>query len=160
MLRAFAFAALLALSACNFTVSGQQADEKQEAPARAIEAEARQFMADYAADLQRGDRAAVAQRYHSDGAYLVGEGDKSLMTKEEIAQLYLRDWNPPAAFSWEDLSYEPISEDAVLVIGRFHWTMPNQEQPLNFSYSSLLRRDSRGELRIRMEDESTPPPVE
>lgn len=159
MLRAFAFAALLGLSACNFSFSGQQAEQKEAAPAQTIEAEARQFMADYAADLQRGDRLAVAERYHADGAYFVGEGDKSLMTKEQITQLYLGDWNPPAAFSWEDLSYEPISEDAVLVVGRFHWTLPTEERPLNFSYSSLLRRDASGDLRIRMEDESSRPPA-
>lgn len=151
--------ALSLLSACNFSFSGQQAAQQQEAPAQTIEAEARQFMAEYAADLQRGDRLALAERYHADGVYMVGEGDKSLMTKEQITQLYLGDWNPPAAFSWEDLSYEPISADAVLVIGRFHWTLPNQEQPLNFSYSGLLRRDATGALRIRMEDESTRPPA-
>ena len=159
MLRAFAFAAVLALSACNFSFSGQQPEQKQEAPARTVEAEARQFMADYAADLQRGDRLALAERYHADGVYMVGEGDKSLMTKEQVTQLYLGDWNPPAAFSWEDLSFEPIDENAILVIGRFQWTLANEERPLNFSYSSLLRRDASGHLRIRMENESTRPPA-
>ena len=33
---------LLALSACNFSFSGQQAEQQQEAPAQTIEAEARQ----------------------------------------------------------------------------------------------------------------------
>lgn len=142
------------LSACNFNFSDAQQAAPHEQRAQSIEAEARQFMADYAADLQRGDRLALAERYHSDGVYMLGEGDKALMTKEQITQLYLGDWNAPAAFSWEDLSFETIDADAVLVVGRFHWTLPDETEPLNFSYSSLLRRDE-GQLRIRMEDEST-----
>jgi hypothetical protein len=144
--------ALLALGACAPPAPPAR-QEQQQAPSP--EAEARQFMAEYAADLQRGDRLALAERYHRDGAYLLGDGEKELRSFEQITQLYLNDWHPPAAFSWTDLSYEPVGDDAVLVVGRFSWTVEASAEPLTYSYSALLRRQD-GQLRIRMEDESRP----
>jgi hypothetical protein len=149
MLRALAMAFVVTCAAC----SQQPAPARQEEQASNIEAEARQFMAEYAADLQRGDRSALAERYHRDGAYLLGDGRKELRSLEAITQHYLNDWNPPASFSWEDLSYEPVGDHAVLVVGRFSWTLEGEAEPLRFSYSGLLLRQD-GQLRIRMEDES------
>jgi hypothetical protein len=148
-----ALMALSALGACT-----RQPAPAAPAPAPQQEAsivpEAQHFMTAYAADLTNGDRLALAERYDRSGAYLLGEGRKELRTFEEITNLYLRDWNPPAAFAWHDLSYEQVGPDAVLVLGRFSWTLQGETEPLNFSYSALLRRQEDGQLRIRMEDES------
>ena len=68
---------------------------------------------------------------------------------------YLERWQGqgPSTFEWQDLSYEVLSSDAVLVAGRFMWGRGDSLAPLNFSYTGVLMRQD-GELRIRLEDES------
>jgi hypothetical protein len=121
-----------------------------------IIAEATTFMSTYARDLLAGDRAAIGARYDPDGAYIVGNGSKALVPHDSIVALYMGKWTPPASFEWQDLSYEPIGNDAVVVVGRFTWGAAGAAAPLNVSYTSLLRRRD-GELRIRVEDESVDP---
>ena len=74
--------------------------------------------------------------------------------------MYRGGWRPPASFDWQDLSYEAVGPDAVVVTGRFLWGVSATTR-LPFSYTALLlRRD--GRLRIRLEDESgrpAPPPL-
>lgn len=144
------FAALLAACAA----PGGRATSA--APGGGIEAEARAFMESYARDLIAGDREAVAARYDRAGAYTVGNGEKTFDTFEQIRARYLSDrWQPPAAFAWRDLSYEPAGPDAIMVIGTFDWTRSGRP-PLTVSYTSLLVRKD-GALRIRLEDESVDP---
>ena len=119
--------------------------------------EARRFMESYARDLRNGARAAIAARYDRAGAFQVGMGRKSLQSHAEIAAKYAAPtWQPPASFAWQDLSYEALGPDAVLVVGRFDWGPRPQQPPIRFSYTAVLRlRD--GALRIRLEDESADP---
>lgn len=119
-----------------------------------IVAEARAFMADYAEALRRGDRAGIAARYDPDGAWVLGDGRSEFETAARIASVYASDaWQPPAAFDWVDLGYEPAGPDAVVVLGRFAWTPRAGAAPMIFSYTALLRRRD-GRLRIRLENES------
>ena len=113
-------------------------------------------MSSYAYDLRTGDREGIIARYHPDGAYLLGNGHKAFETRDSIAAHYRTQWSRPAAFRWEDLSYEPVGADAVVVAGRFVWEAHGRE-PARFSYTGLLVR-SGGGLRIRLEDESGAPP--
>jgi hypothetical protein len=119
------------------------------------EAEARAFMESYARDLRAGAREAIIARYDSRGSYRVGGGQKTLEPMDSIRAVYTSRWEPPAAFEWRDLSYEVLSDDAVMVVGRFEWTEA-QGRVLPISYTGLLvRRD--GEWRIRLEDEDVSP---
>lgn len=110
-------------------------------------------MEEYARELLAGDRAAIGARYDRTGAILVRDGRKSFVPHADIVARYAgTGWSPPAAFEWQDLSYEPAGPDAVVVVGRFLWTAAGAE-PLLVSYNALLRRQN-GELRIRVEDEA------
>lgn len=119
-------------------------------------AEARTFMDGYARDLLAADAGAIAARYDTTGVYLLGAGRKEFLSHDSVAALYRN--APavarPASFVWDDLSYEPIPPDAVVVVGKFTVGYPGINSTL--SYSALLRRQA-GRLRIRVEDESIDP---
>lgn len=135
-----------------FVTARPLAAHPAEAP---IVAEARSFMADYAAALLRGDRAGIAARYDRTGAFFLGNGVKRFETPAQIQAVYTgAGWQPPHRFEWRDLSYEPVGADAVVIAGQFLWTPREGASPLTFSYTALLRRQD-GALRIRLEDEST-----
>jgi hypothetical protein len=123
-----------------------------------VVAEARAFMAAYGRALQQGDRAGIAARYDRNGAYHLGNGQKSFETYAAIQALYAgAQWQPPYRFEWRDLSYEPAGPDAVVIAGQFLWTLREGAVPLTYSYTALLHRQD-GVLRIRLEDESSAPP--
>jgi hypothetical protein len=118
----------------------------------ALVAEARAFMDAYARDLSAADRAAIAARYDRRGVYFVFDGERDIPTWEAVEQQYRTQWQPPAAFEWRDLVYEPAGPDAVMVNGWFLWTLAAGQEPMRFSYTGLLMRQD-GELRIRLENE-------
>ncbi len=120
-----------------------------------LEAEARSFMEAYAQDIRNRDAEAVAARYNRSGAYRMGQGRKQFNSFDSIRAGYLERWlgQGPSTFEWQDLSFEVLSSDAVLVAGRFMWGRGDSLAPLNFSYTGVLTRQD-GELRIRLEDES------
>jgi hypothetical protein len=143
-----AFALLVLSAACAVNVEVQRD--------RDPEAEARAFMESYAQDLRAGAREAIVARYDRRGAYLVGNGRKELQPVDSLRAVYTGpDWQPPATFEWRDLSYEVLSDDAVMVVGRFEWTGADGKM-LPLSYTGLLLRQD-GQWRIRLEDESVSP---
>ena len=120
-----------------------------------VVAEARAFMASYAADLQQGNRAGIAGRYDRSGAFFLGNGGKTFETHARITAQYAgAQWQPPHRFEWRDLSYELVGPDAVVIAGQFAWTPREGAEPRVYSYTALLHRQD-GALRIRLEDEST-----
>jgi len=128
-----------------------------EAPAASSDAllrEAQAFMEGYAADLRAGARDALVARYDPRGSYFVGNGQKALLPPDSIHAIYHGRWRPPAGFEWQDLSYEVVGPQAVMVTGKFLWGVSADRQ-LTYSYTSLLERRD-GRLRIRLEDESAP----
>ena len=118
----------------------------------ALEAQARAFMARYADDLRAGDRAALGQRYHPDGAWFLGNGRKAFGTHAQIVERYAVKWRKPARFEWQELTYEPVGDAGVLVLGKFLWQSEGEDARIT-SYSGLLLPVD-GDLRIRVEDES------
>ena len=46
-------------------------------------------------------------------------------------------WSGPKSFAWKDLSFEPISKDAAVVVGRFEWQTASG-QTINSSYTGVL----------------------
>ncbi|MDZ7757158.1 hypothetical protein [Rhodohalobacter sp.] len=119
-------------------------------------AEAQAFMEGYAQDLRTRDGTAVAARYNRSGHYMLGAGHKLFISYDSLRVEYEERWQGPDSFEWQDLSYEPISSNAIMVLGKFIWGNDNFEEPGLFSYSGLLVRQD-GELRIRVEDYSSDP---
>lgn len=117
-----------------------------------IIADAQAFMESYANDVRKGDREALAARYDSRGAYIVGGGKKQLRGFEEIRQHYAQVWRPPISVAWRDMSYEQVGENAVLAIGLFEWGTPDAGV-VTYSYTGLLHWDGQT-FKIRLEDES------
>jgi hypothetical protein len=133
---------------------GGQGLSASESAALVREAEA--FMESYGRDLRAGAREAIAARYDSRGAYMVGFGESRLVPADSLRASYMTTWRQPASFEWRGLAYEPVGPDAVVVTGQFVWGRPDRA-PMTFSYTGLLvRRD--GRLRIRLEDEDPAPP--
>jgi hypothetical protein len=148
-----ALMAALVLSAGGSAAAQASAGVAAQQRAAPIVREAQAFMAAYARELAAGDRAGIAARYDRRGAYLQGFGGDVYETHQAITAFYAGpQWQPPRAFSWQNLRYEPVGSGAVLVVGRFVWT-PVSGEPLTASYSALLVRQGRA-LRIRLEHES------
>ncbi len=147
---------LLALGLIAAPASAQPSAITAEAP---IVAEARPFMARYAEDLVQGNRAAVAARYDRNGAWHVGPTGAELESWDKIDRRYRRRWAPPSSFMWQNLAYEQVGPDTVLVVGGFHWWPLKKADapPIVYSYTALLVRRG-GELKIRLENEATAAP--
>lgn len=124
-----------------------------------LEAETREFMTGYGADILSHDRDAIAARYSRRGVHLVFPGMRKFEPYDSLLRTYREDWRGPESFEWEGLSYEVLGDDAVAVIGAFRWE-PVPGQGVLGSYTAVLVREE-GELRIRVENESfdnLPPP--
>jgi hypothetical protein len=117
--------------------------------------EAQKFMQAYADDLRQARRADLAKRYHPEGSYVLGDGAKSFESAGATFEFYNKLWKAPASFEWQDLSFEPVGDSAVLVLGRAKVTSNKGADPVIASYSALLVMVD-GQLRIRSEDESRP----
>ncbi|QKK03045.1 MAG: nuclear transport factor 2 family protein [Pseudomonadota bacterium] len=131
---------------------GRPPDERSYAPEPDdIEREAQHFMERYAADLRRHDRAAVAQRYDRDGATVIFNGERNASTFDEIVARYRDQWIGPVSFEWQDLAFQVLGPDTVIVTCEFDWGA--QDGIERYSYSGILQRQE-GELRIRLEVES------
>lgn len=133
-------------------LAGCAAGTGQSVPA--VEDEARQFMETYAAEFRAGDFESVIGRYHRDGAYVVGYGNKEFFPFDSIALRYPQGLPAPALFELGDLSFEVLSNDAVVVAGTFRLKFLPEDPEEVTSYTGLLVRQD-GELRIRLEDESS-----
>ncbi|HEU4562746.1 MAG TPA: hypothetical protein VFS20_33255 [Longimicrobium sp.] len=126
------------------------------AAADALVSEAQAFMESYATDLREGRRDAILARYDPRGAYMMGHGQKRALSLDDLAAIYHgTQWKPPVTFAWQDLSYEVVGPDAVVIAGLMDWGF-NPEFKLRISYTGLLlRRD--GRWMIRLEDEDAAP---
>ncbi len=118
--------------------------------------EVEQFMRAYAEDLLNHDREAIVNRLDPRGMYRLGNGSKIYWDFEALQQNYLNDWIGPEEFSWQDLSYEVLGPNTVVVAGSFKWKRSTDPAPRTISYTGLLLKQE-GEWKIRLEDESTNP---
>ena len=120
-----------------------------------VVAEARQFMEAYGRDLARGDRKAISDRYDRAGAFFLVAGGREFVSHDALAKDYREKWTPPVSFEWQDLHFDAIGDEAVVVNGRFVWGLKDRKQV--FTYTGFLRRQE-GALRIRLEDETPTSP--
>lgn len=137
---------LVAVTGCATSSTARSSDE--------VRREAEDFMATYAVDLEKADRAALAARYDPRGNFMIFEGRKYQVTHEQTTKQYMKTWQPPVRFAWQDLSYDVLNPDVVAVLGHFLWTKPGEEKPERYSYTGVLVRDpASGRLKIRLENE-------
>jgi hypothetical protein len=113
------------------------------------------FMDTYAEDVLAGDRNAVSNRYSRQGAIFVGGEYKELLSFESVASRYAAAWKPPASFRWQDLGFEKLGEQTVLVTGGIAQSDTPGAATVSRSYAAVLVMED-GELRIRMEDRIPP----
>ena len=147
------FALLLLMALCAATLPRSA---RAQAADSALVQEARAFMDAYGQDLAAGRREEIAARYDRRGVHFMFNGERDSAPWDAVRQQYLTQWQPPAAFQWTNLLFEPAGPDAVVVNGLFFWTMQAGELPVRFRYTALLVRQE-GVLRIRLEDESMAP---
>jgi parallel beta-helix repeat protein len=117
-----------------------------------VEAEARAFMAAFESEIRAGDVEAILHRYSRRGVLLTTFGSKNVVPYDELVASYREGWVAPAAFEFDDLSFEVIGADAAAVAGIFRLKWAG-DQGFAGTYTSLLVRED-GELRIRLEAES------
>ncbi|MGK7296493.1 MAG: hypothetical protein ACNS61_11820 [Candidatus Wenzhouxiangella sp. M2_3B_020] len=119
-----------------------------------IEREARRFMEDYGADLRNHDRASLAARYAPSGATILFNGVPFPGSFDEIAERYRDQWSGPTDFGWNDLFFDVLGPDSIVVTGTFDWGTP--DGPERYTYANVLQRHD-GEFRIRREVETRLP---
>ncbi len=144
------FRLVIAILAMSIGVFGQATPKMS-----AAEKEIRAFFDGYAEDLRQHRTEAIADRYDRRGTYLLGNGGKELVSFEDNKRYYTTKWKGPKSFVWKDFSFEIISKTAVVAVGKFEWQ--DEKDTATCSYSGLLIKTS-GKWRIRVEDESCPPP--
>jgi len=118
-----------------------------------IAAQAANFMDAYAQDLVAGNRNAITNRYSRRGAIFLSGGKKEDVSFSQLADDYATAWKQPSSFQWQQLAYEPLGEQAILVTGGFLWAAKPNADPIAFTYAAILVVEA-GELRIRFEDET------
>lgn len=121
----------------------------------ATEREIKAFFDAYGEDLRSARREAIADRYDRRGYYRLGNGQKTLVSFEDVKNRYLTRWMPSKSFEWKDLSIEVLSKDAANVVGLFDIQAMTGEKA-SFSYSALVVKQS-SKWFIRIEDESLSP---
>lgn len=140
----------LSLTVC----AGGCAPERPEPALSPREVEA--FMQGYEADLRNRNREGVIARYDAAGVVLLGNGAKTFMPFDSIAATYRASWTGPDFFAFDNLTYLPAGDSAMVVAGQFRWHDRSSADTMQFSYVSLVRRTPIG-LRISLEDESFAP---
>lgn len=85
----------------------------------AVGEEARRVMEELEVAIGSGDAETLLARYSEDGVYLAMKGRTTLVPFDDFVRSYREGVDPPHSFEWQDLSYEVLSRDAVVVIGTF-----------------------------------------
>lgn len=111
------------------------------------------FMAEYARILLAHDREGLIRLYSPRGSLaLADDGADDFLSLEQIAELYRNHWQGPTAFTWENLRYERLHPEVVVVNGGFKWTNAQFPEGASFRYSGILVFEE-DKWRIRSEAE-------
>ena len=112
----------------------------------------------YQAALRTGQRERLASFYHPDGAVFVINGRHMVMTtRQEIDSVYTRSpWRPPDYFAFEELVFDQLSSDDVVVNGAFLWQSSGALDTTRFRYAAFVTAIDSG-MAIRFEHETAVP---
>lgn len=144
----FALAAII-IAACK---APERAPRSDGASAGLLSSAGRFYEA-YARDLQGGHRTALAHYYAPEGAVVVLAGQREHRSRADMDSIYRSAWSPPAYFAWDDLAFDSLGPDRVLVTGAFLWRAPGSPDTSRFVYAALLEAVDSG-LALRFEHET------
>ncbi|MGW8390198.1 hypothetical protein [Pseudoduganella sp. HUAS MS19] len=113
------------------------------------------FMDTYAEEVSSGDRKALANRYSRRGTILIGGEWKEELSHERLSSEFATSWKPPATFRWQNLAFEKLSDQSVMITGGVARSDKAGGETASQSYAVLLVKED-GELRIRMESGAPP----
>ena len=118
----------------------------------AVEAEARALFAAWGEAIKVGDGPGILDVYSRNGLRLVSKGRVDQLGFGDLEVAYLSDEVGPQDFTWEDLSFDVLSPDAVVATATMvlKW---HDDEGVRGSEMVLLVREEGG-LRIRVESES------
>lgn len=125
-------------------------------PARLRDA-AMRFYDAYTQDLRAQNRQKLATYYHPAGAVVVIGGRRMTFTHAGIDSLYRGAWQGPTAFAWDNLSFDSLGPEFVVVTGGFRWLAAGAKDTTRYIYVSVLQAVDSG-LGIRLEHETPIPP--
>ena len=100
------------------------------------------------------DRASLAARYAPAGATILFNGVPIPDSFDDFATRYRDEWTDATGFGWNDLFFDVLGPDSVVVTGTFDWGTP--DGPERYAYANILQRHD-GEFRIRREVETRLP---
>ena len=144
---------VLALLACS---PSSDIPASTDGPPADPEASARELFAQYERSIKTGQRDAIAQFYHVDGAVRVINGTTSRMSRAQLDSVYRNAWTPPAFFAFDALAYDSLDAGTVLVTGGFRWARPGASDTANYIYAAILQAVDSG-MAIRFEHETMRP---
>lgn len=121
-----------------------------------LKAEAAAHYEGYGQALANGQRTAIADFYHPEGALIVFNGDPQRQSRDVLRRRYEGAWTPPAWFAWEDLAFDSLAPDKVLVTGGFRWHSAGESDTTRFIYAAILVASDSG-MGIVFEHETLRP---
>jgi hypothetical protein len=140
--------ACISTPAPSLTLGGPSAD---------LKASTAELYLRYGAALSGRQRGSLARFYHHDGALIVFNGRRLLLTRSAIDSTYGESWAPPEYFAWDDLAYDSIGPGLVVVTGGFRLKSRGRSDTTRFIYAALLEAVDSG-MAIRFEHETARPP--
>jgi hypothetical protein len=119
-------------------------------------ASATRFFDAYGNAVRAGRSDALAGFYAPSGAIRVLNGQRERLTRSAIDSMYRGGWQAPAYFAWENLEYDSLDAERVVVTGFFRWQARGAADTSRFTYAALLQAADSG-LAIRFEHETATP---
>lgn len=130
--------------------------ESASRPPAGLLRDAARFYDAYGNDLRTHKRERLAQYYDAEGALIVSMNRQQRYTRVELDSVYRNLWKGPDYFSWEDLAFDQLSQDLILVTGGFKWQVQGAKDTSRFVYLAVLQNSESG-LAIRVEQEMPAP---
>lgn len=137
------------VSACSPTPESAPAD----APPGDLVASATRVFEAYGDAVRGGRPETLARFYAPSGVVRVLDGQRQRMTRAGIDSMYRDGWQAPAFFTWEDLQFDSVDAQQVLVTGFFRWQARTTPDTNRYAYAALLQAADSG-LFIRFEHET------
>jgi hypothetical protein len=125
-------------------------------PPRDLVASATRFFDAYGKAVREGRSDALAGFYAPSGAVRVLNGHRQRLTRSALDSMYRGGWQAPAHFAWENLEFDSLDAERVVVTGFFRWQARGASDTSRFTYAALLQAADSG-LAIRFEHETAVP---
>ena len=116
-------------------------------------ASATRFFDAYGNAVREGRSDALAGFYVPSGAVRVLNGQRQRLTRSALDSMYRGGWQAPGYFAWENLEFDSLDAERVIVTGFFRWQTRGSADTSRYTYAALLQTADSG-LAIRFEHET------